>query len=39
MEVGARFSNAQSKHINRKGSYFDLQELVKVQKDYEKNSI
>ena len=39
MEVGARFSNAQSKHINRKGSNFDLQELVKVQKDYEKNSI
>ena len=26
----------QSKHINRKGSNFDLHDLVKLRKDYEK---
>ena len=29
----------ESKHINRKDSNFDLHDLVKLQKDYEKNRI
>ena len=29
----------QSKHINRKGSNFDLHDLIKLRKDYESNPI
>ena len=31
--------DTQSKHINRKGSNFDLHDLVKLRKDYENNPV